>query len=118
MIQEAVASLQADPWVWNFICVNAGVVIHTVKKCNELQISIVDYWKAHKARGLSALFSIYGSYIALMLTNSGAGAGEFLAIGYMLDSMVNKAPEPKQVVALREEVEDLRQKKERRSDRE
>lgn len=55
MIQEVVASLQADPWVWNFIRVNAGVSIHTVKRCNELQISIADYWKAYKARGLSAL---------------------------------------------------------------
>lgn len=118
MIQEVVASLQADPWVWNFICVNAGGIIHTVKKCNELQISIAAYWRAHKARGLSALLSIYGSYLALMLTNAGAGAGEFLAIGYMLDSMVNKAPEAKHVCELREEVEKLRQKKERRADRE
>lgn len=114
MIQEIVTSLQADPWVWNFLCVNTGIIIHSLKKCSELQISIVAYWKAHKGRGATALLSVYGSYLALMLTNASAGTGEFLAIGYMLDSILNKAPEPKQVQELRTEVEELRHTKERR----
>jgi hypothetical protein len=114
MVQEFITSLQSDPWVWNFLCVNAGIIIHTLKKCSELQITILDYWKAHKGRGLTSLLSVYGSYLALMLTNSGAGTGEFLAIGYMLDSALNKAPEPKQIQELRAEVEDLRHRKERR----
>lgn len=114
MIQHYIDALQADPWAWNFICVNAGIAIHTVKKCTELQISIADYWKTHKGRGLTALLSVYGSYVALMLTNSGAGTGEFLAIGYMLDSILNKAPESKEAQQLRAEVEELRCKKERR----
>lgn len=115
MIQTFVDALKADPWIWNFACVNAGILIHTVKKCAENKVSIGEYWKAYKGRGFTSLLSVYGSYLALMLTNSGAGTGEFLAIGYMLDSMVNKAPDPKDVQELKSEVEDLRNMKERRS---
>lgn len=116
MVQEYIDLLRADPWVWNFLCVNAGIAIHTVKKCGEYQITLADYWRKNKARSATALLSVYGSYVALMLTNSGAGAGEFLAIGYMLDSILNKAPDSKATTELKTEVDYLRHCKERRGE--
>lgn len=115
MVQNYVDILQADPWIWNFLCVMAGMVINTIKVCRETNRTLFEYWAAYKGHSVISLLSVWSSYIALMLTNSEASPGEFLAIGYMLDSFLNKAPESKNTVLLREEVEDLRTKKERRS---
>jgi len=108
MVQEFVDILKGDPWVWNFLAVTAGMFIHTVKTCHTSGISIAEYWKKHKARSVTAIASVYSSYLALMISDTGAGAGEFLAIGYMLDNLLNKAPESKQAQSMREELETLK----------
>lgn len=108
MVTEFIEMLKADPWVWNFLAVTAGMLIHTIKTCNTSGIGILDYWKKHSGRSVTAIASVYGSYIALMISNGDASAGEFLAIGYMLDSMLNKAPESKQVLAMKTELSELK----------
>lgn len=104
MVQDYVTMLQSDPWIWNFLCVMAGMVINTIKVCRETNRSLVAYWAEHKAHSIISLLSVWSSYVALMLTNAEASPGEFLAIGYMLDSFLNKAPESRQVQGLKEEI--------------
>lgn len=104
MIQEVVDVLKADPWVWNFIAVTAGMFIHTIKTCHTSGITMLDYWKKHKGRSATAIASVYSSYFALMLSNGEAGAGEFLAIGYMIDSLLNKAPESVKLQEIKAEL--------------
>ena len=108
MVQQYVDILQADPWVWNFLCVTAGMFINTIKVCRERDRSILTYWSAHPSRSTLSVLSVYGSYVALMITNAASAPAEFLALGYMLDSMVNRAPESKDFKAMREELADIK----------
>ncbi len=107
MIQEYVDILQADPWVWNGICTTAGMIGHTFKRVRDLKISPLEYWATYRWRSVTAVMSIYGSYIGMMLTNPSASPGEFLALGYMLDNLLNKA-ESGEVRELKAEVESYR----------
>lgn len=83
----------------SFSVTSSGVVIHYIKKCIRLEADWDTYWIKHKAQTFTALTAAFSSYISILMTNTEASLVTFFAIGYVVDSMFNKAPASKKVAA-------------------
>jgi hypothetical protein len=70
----------------------AGVVAHVFKRSMNEKISPWCYLVMYKGRTIAAMSTVVTSYIGLLMTAPEAGGAAFFAIGYILDSAVNKAP--------------------------
>lgn len=70
----------------------AGVVAHVFKRSMNEGISPIKYLTLYYGRTLASLSSVATSYVGLILTTPDAGPAAFFAIGYILDSAINKAP--------------------------
>jgi hypothetical protein len=70
----------------------AGLVSHIFKKSMDQEISPIKYVMMYRKRTILSLSGIISSFIALAVTHPTAGAAAFFALGYVLDSAINKAP--------------------------
>jgi hypothetical protein len=70
----------------------AGVVAHIFKRSMNEGISPWCYLVMYKARTIASLTTVVTSYFGLLMTTPEAGGAAFFAIGYILDSAINKSP--------------------------
>lgn len=78
--------------VLSFVVTLVGVVSHYVKKCLKAEAEWNTYWVTHKNQTATALMAALGSYGTVLMTETNASLITYLAIGYVVDSMFNKAP--------------------------
>ena len=74
------------------------VVVHYIKKCIRFEADWDTYWLTHKSQTFTAVTAAISSYIGILMTNTEASLLTFFAIGYVVDSMFNKAPASKKVI--------------------
>ena len=75
----------------------AGLVVHILKKSVNQAISPLDYLKLYKGRTAAAMSAVVTGYLTLLITDPHAGGAAYFAIGYVLDSVLNKAPSREEV---------------------
>ena len=82
---------------WGYILLSfsvtiLGTLIHYVKKCIKLEADWNTYWSKHKPQTIAAIFAVLGSYFTILYTEADPSLLTFIAGGYSIDSMFNKAP--------------------------
>lgn len=87
-------SILSDPLYKQVASTAAGLFLHILKKKLEYRISIKDYILQHGERTVLSMVTVVGTFAAMQSVN--VGLLEFFMLGYMCDSLVNKAPTCKQ----------------------
>lgn len=82
---------------WGYILLSfsvtiLGTLVHYVKKCIKLEADWNTYWSKHKPQTITAIFAVLGSYFTILYTEADPSLLTFIAVGYAIDSMFNKAP--------------------------
>ncbi len=90
---EQVSNLDTTLLLVNLGYIVLGFAIHVGKKYINDGIDPVRYLKEHAGRTGAAISAGVVSYGALMFSQPEAGPEAFIAIGYMVDSVFNRAPE-------------------------
>lgn len=76
----------------SFIATMIGTASHYAKKCLRSEADWDTYWQTHKKRTALALISVVSGYLGTLLADPNASLLTFAAIGYTIDSVLNKAP--------------------------
>lgn len=82
---------------WDYILVSFlatlfGTASHYAKKCLKTEADWDTYWQNNKKNSALALVTMIGSYFGTLLADPNASLLTFAAIGYTVDSVINKAP--------------------------
>jgi hypothetical protein len=84
-------------YTWKYLLLSylitiGGVVMHYAKKCMRSEADWDTYWNNNKKQSAISIVAATGSYVAILLSDPGASIITFAAIGYTVDSALNKAP--------------------------
>lgn len=74
------------------VCVIVGVMVNWAKRCNELELPMMEYWRKNPARSQAAIVGTLSAFFFTMTTDPQAGKLTYIAIGYACDNLLNKAP--------------------------
>lgn len=91
-METAVPAFTADPLVMGIVYTLIGLLLHILRKSAEQEVTPWDYVVIHKKRTSAAFSAIASAFTTLYLSNPDAAPLEYVAIAYVLDSLINKSP--------------------------
>lgn len=81
-----------DYLLFSYLITIGGVAMHYAKKVMRTEADWDTYWSENKKNSLFSIAAATGSYFAILLSDPNASILTFAAIGYTVDSALNKAP--------------------------
>lgn len=87
-----------------------GLAAHIVKKAVRDNVNPIEYIRVHKLWSTASAGAIASGFIAFMVARPDATPVEFLALGYMGDSLFNKTPTVEDIIKAKD-VRDRKKKK-------
>ena len=88
----------------NVLYTLAGLATHIFKRATKEKINPIEYIRVHKGRAGTAFGLIATGFFTLYSTRPEATPMEFFSVGYLGDSIFNRAPTKEEVESKREKT--------------